>query len=118
MFGNLLSQALGVIPAQILQHRKLDGTSTNSLGVIVPTFGDAGPVRGSLQAVDEEVAQRLGITERERHRLFYSSADLFFGGPGEPSDQVVEGANIFDVIGETDWRSQDGWRGYLLRRVA
>lgn len=112
---NLFAIATSAILTQEIVWRRFLGNVENPLGQLVPAFDDPVTIQGSIQAMDAKDVQRLGLDMREKHSVLYTSHDIAgIAKDGRQPDQIFYGDDSYDVIGETDWMKQDGWKGLVL----
>lgn len=117
MFGNLQALASTVVPQQTVLHHRFIGNVTNDMGYNVPTYDDPVEITGSFQAMTAQDAVKLGLSIRQVNATFYTSASVALAGEGTQSDRIEYGGNMYDVIGITDFKAQDGWAQYILVAV-
>lgn len=115
-FGNLHALASQVIPQQRVMLSRFKGNVTNAMGYSAPEFHAPEPIAGSLQPMAAKDVTKLGLDFRQVHATLHTSATLKLAGPGTQPDQISYGGHDYDVIGITDWATQDGWSQYVLVR--
>ena len=59
--GNLLEQALSVLPAVNYYYRHYEGETRNELGVKIPSYGPWQVCRGMVQPVQRSKYEDLGL---------------------------------------------------------
>lgn len=117
MFGNLQALASSVIPQQTVLHHRFVGNVTNDMGYNVPTYALPVAITGSFQAMTAQDAAKLGLSIRQVNATFYTSADIALAGEGTQPDRIEYGEKLYEVIGVTDFKAQDGWAQYVLVAV-
>lgn len=117
MFGNLLNRAFQLIPQQEFQFAKWLSKTVNTQGIMVNTYAAPVPCRGSIQAVDQSLYEKLGLDFEKQYRLVYASIFMkgvdVATGQNTPDRLIFEGKN-WKVIRNTPWYSADGWSGVLV----
>ena len=117
MFENLQALASAVVPQQVVLHHRFIGNVINDMGYKVPTYDDPVAITGSFQAMTSQDAAKLGLSIRQVNATFYTSASIALAGQGTQPDRIEYGGKLYDVIGVTDWKAQDGWAQYVLVAV-
>ena len=117
MFENLQALASTAIPQQVVLHHRYIGNVTNDMGYNVPTYAIPVEITGSLQPMAAQDAAKLGLSIRQANATFYTSADITLAGEGSQPDRIEYGRKLYEVIGVTDWKTQDGWAQYILVAV-
>jgi hypothetical protein len=117
MFSNLQALASAVIPQQVVLHHRFIGNVTNDMGYKVPTYADPIEIMGSFQPMTAQDAAKLGLSFRQVNATFYTSASITLAGEGSQPDRIEYGGKLYDVIGVTDFKVQDGWAQYVLVAV-
>lgn len=117
MFGNLQALAATAIPQQTVLHHRFAGNVTNDMGYKVPSYDEPVEIAGSFQPMAAQDAAKLGLDFRQEHATFYTSASIALAGQGTQPDRIEYGGKLYDAIGVTDWKSQDGWAQFVLVAV-
>lgn len=117
MFGNLQALAATVIPQQTVLHHRFAGNITNDMGYQEPSYDDPVKITGSFQPMEAETAAKLGLDFREVRSTFHTSAGVALAGEGTQPDRIEYGGKLYDAIGITDWKTQDGWAHFVLVAV-
>ena len=117
MFSNLQALASATIPQQVVLHHHFAGNVTNDMGYKVPTYDDPVAIKGSLQPMTAQDAAKLGLNFRQVNATFYTSASISLAGKGTQPDRIEYGGKLYDVIGVTDFKAQDGWAQFVLVAV-
>src|SRR5690625_5020294 len=110
MFGNLLNIAASAIPQQTVSWERFLSRSQDDRGRWVNIYADPEPVRGSFQPLDESDAKERGFDISRSYAALYTSHDMQNVQRGEAPDRVTYNGELYDVVGETDWYTQDGWK--------
>ena len=114
---NLLNMALGaiasVVPPVTVTWRKWVSSTQDRRGDWVNTYSDS-PVIGSWQPVPLNRVKELGLDMGKRYHNLYTSADIDEVNRGKGADLIVHpDGTIHEVIGDSDWYKQNGWKGLL-----
>ena len=117
MFENLQALASAVIPQQAVLHHRCIGNVTNDMGYNVPNYAAPVEITGSFQPMTAQDATKLGLDFRQVNATFYTSASVALAGKGTQPDRIEYGGKLYDVIGVTDFKAQDGWAQYILVAV-
>src|SRR5574344_1374867 len=117
MFSNLQALASAAIPQQVVLHHRFIGNVTNDMGYKVPTYADPVAIKGSFQPMTAQDAAKLGLSFRQVNATFYTSATIALTSQGSQPDRIEYGGKLYDVIGVTDFKAQDGWAQYVLVAV-
>jgi len=115
--SNLLGMAFGVIGQQEVQWERFIGNVENPLGQLVPTYADPEAIGGSIQSMDARDVQRLGLDMRSTYMTLYTMEPVEgIAKEGRQPDKISYAGNAYDVVGETDWMAQDGWKALVLQK--
>ena len=117
MFGNLRELAATVIPQQTVLHHRFVGNITNDMGYQEPSYDCPIEITGSFQPMAAQDSAKLGLDFRQVHATLHTSADIALAGQGTQPDRVEYGGKLYDAIGVTDWKAQDGWAQFVLVAV-
>lgn len=110
MFGNLLKMASSVIPQQSVQWVRFLSRTQDDRGRWVNTYAAPQTIRGSWQAVDDRTVKELGFDTSKQYCMLYTSHPVSDVNRGEAPDRIMYNGQTYDVVGETDWFQQDGWK--------
>lgn len=117
MFNNLLNQAFKLIPQQDFQYCKWESKTVNEQGIMINSYATPVAYKGSIQAVEQALYEKLGLDWEKQYRMVYAS--VFMHGVDVSSDQNTPDRLLFEgkrwkVIRNTPWYSADGWCGVLV----
>lgn len=115
--SNLLNLAFGLIGQQPVQWAAFQGVITNAAGVKVPTWAAAVTVGGSFQPVPKDLIQRLGLDWTKSYVNFYASKDFTDVERDKTGDRLTYAGKTYQVLSNTDWFAQDGWKGVMCVEV-
>jgi hypothetical protein len=108
--SNLLAQALTVIQPQTVRYYRNTGRATNAAGMDVASFAPGVDIpQGSVQAVPLRKYESLGLDFKARYVTWLVCADIVGVERDRSGDQFEWNGRRFNVVGETNWFSQDGW---------
>ena len=114
MFGNLLNQALTLIPKQKFIYRKFNSYQVNEYGNKVDTYDNGIEFEGSVQAVDSKMYQALGLDFSKKYIQIFSSLNINNVNRGQVSpDKIIWNNKEYLVVNCSDWYKQDGWTNIL-----
>lgn len=117
MFGNLQALAATVIPQQTVLHHRFAGNITNDMGYQEPSYDTPVEITGSFQPMAAQDSAKLGLDFRQVHATLHTAADVALAGQGTQPDRIEYGGKLYDAIGITDWKTQDGWAHFILVAV-
>lgn len=113
-FGfNLLSIANSVIGFQQVQWFAFKERTENARGHFESEYFDPVTITGSWQPVGETTVQNLGLDVSKKYFNFYTSNPIENVQRGTSPDKIVFEGSTYDVVGESDWYTQNGWRGIM-----
>lgn len=114
MFGNLLNQALTLIPKQNFIYRKFNSSQINDYGIKVDVYDTDIAFEGSVQAVDSKMYQQLGLDFSKKYINIYSSLNIKnVNREQETPDKIIWNNKEYLVVNCSDWYIQDGWTNIL-----
>ena len=114
MFGNLLNQALTLIPKQNFIYRKFNSSQINDYGIKVDVYDTDIVFEGSVQAVDSKMYQQLGLDFSKKYINIYSSLNIKnVNREQETPDKIIWNNKEYLVVNCSDWYIQDGWTNIL-----
>lgn len=111
---NLLDIALTAIEPQQGQWLRFLGNAVNSQGQDIPSYDTPIDVLGSFQSTDAQTVQMLGLDVTAKHRTFYTQHPIQPVDRETSPDLMIFYGRKYQVVGETDWINQDGWKGMVL----
>ncbi|MBR2505968.1 MAG: hypothetical protein IKB70_03415 [Bacilli bacterium] len=114
MFGNLLNQALTLIPKQQFIYRKFNSYQINEYGVKVSIYDTDIEFEGSVQAIDSKMYQELGLDFSKKYINIFSSLNIKNVSREQNSpDKIIWNNKEYLVESCTDWYVQDGWTNII-----
>lgn len=114
MFGDLLNQALTIIPKQNFTFCKYKANTVNEIGNKVDEWEEGIVCEGSVQAVDSKMYQQLGLDFSKKYINIYSSLNIKNVNRGQESpDKIIWNNKNYLVINCSDWYVQDGWTNII-----
>lgn len=116
-FGNLHKIAASAIPQQTLELKRFDGRVLDDNGVWVNSYKSPETIKGSLQPMDSRTAKEHGLDTSKRYQQLWTSADIKQAGREVAPDRISYKGKSFDVVGVTNWQTQDGWSNVTLVEV-
>lgn len=115
--SNLLTLAQGLIGQQKVMWSRFLGQTTNAAGVKVPTWAAPVAMLGSFQPVSRSLLQTLGLDFNKNYANFYASANILDVIRNATGDRLVYAGRTYQVLSNTDWFAQDGWKGVMCIEV-
>ncbi|MDR0805948.1 MAG: hypothetical protein LBN41_04260 [Enterobacteriaceae bacterium] len=113
MFGNLLNIAARVIPQQSVTWYQFTERETDELGRWNNQYAEPVLITGSWQAVDVQDVLEMGLDTSKIYRQLYTSNPVSGVNRGSSPDYLVSGGKRYEVVGDADWYTQDGWKGLV-----
>ncbi|MEJ2767553.1 phage collar protein [Mycetohabitans sp. B46] len=115
--SNLLSLALSVIGKQRVEYYRFLGRETNDVGIDVNRYAPPVPLYGSVQAVDRNLYQYLGLDFQKRYIRLYACAQLQDVARDRSSDQIEFASQRYQLLSDADWFNINGWDGALCVQI-
>lgn len=114
MFGDLLNQALTIIPKQKFTYCKYKSNTINDIGLKVDVYETGVEYEGSVQAVDSKMYQALGLDFSKKYIQIFSSLNIQNVNRGqETPDKIIWNNKEYLVVNCSDWYVQDGWTNII-----
>ncbi len=117
ILGNLLNQALSIIPRQAFTYYAFTSRVTNDVGYDVPSYADPETLYGSVQAIPRSTYQFQGLDLQKNFINVYVSKEVIDIGRDVSGDQIVFNGKRFQCESATDWYGIDGWLCILCVEV-
>lgn len=114
---NLLGMASQLIIFQTLIYYKFIGRTLNSVGQDITEYELGIAIQGSFQPIPRKLYPILGLDLQKQYYNFYSSTNIFDIDRDISGDQFGFNGQRFQVVSDTDWFIQDGWKGVLLVHI-
>jgi hypothetical protein len=76
------------------------------------------PLSDSIQAIDRNLYEKLGLELSRYYVMIYTDNPLLVVERGTSGDQIEFNGARYDLLSDTDWTPQDGWRGVLAVRLS
>ena len=113
-FNNLLNAALRIIPKQRIVWRKFAGFDIDEQGLKINRYAEGVELTGSVQAVDRNIYDQLGLDQEKEYLAVYAPADIK-GVAGQDAPDIVEfGGGVYKVVRNYPWYFYDGWSGVVV----
>lgn len=113
MFGNLLNQALTLIPKQSFTYFKYKSTTVNDYGVKQDVYETGIDFEGSVQAIDSKMYQEFGLDFAKKYIQIFSSLNIQNVEGQKTPDKIVWKGKEYLVENCSDWYMQDGWTNII-----
>ena len=114
MSFNLLKAALNVLPKQNFIWRKFAGFDDDGQGLRINKYAKGIELVGSVQALDREMYDQLGLDREKEYLVVYSSADIK-GVSGQNAPDIIEfGGGVYKVVRNYPWYFYNGWAGVVV----
>lgn len=119
MFGNLLEDALSVIPSQAeVQYLQAVSRTTNAAGYDENQFAPPVPVElCSVQAVPRTRYEVLGLDYQKDYVTWYVPRAVVGLQRNTSGDRMTWNGMLYQLQNETDWSGQDGWTAVICVRI-
>ncbi len=115
--ANVLSLALSVINKQRIQYFRFIGRETNEIGIDMNRYAPPELLCASVQAVDRNLYQYLGLDFQKSYIRVYACKPLQDIGRDRSSDQVEFAHQRYQVLSDANWYHIDGWDGALCVQI-
>lgn len=110
MFGNLLNQALSVIPKQTFIYYKFKSVTVNEQGIKQNEYEQPVTMQGSVQAISQDMYEKLGLDWSKKYISVHASIDMRNTDNDQPApDKIVWNNKEYLITKATSWYMQDGW---------
>lgn len=114
---NLLNIALGAIGGEGVAWRRFESRTQNSRGQWITNYEPETSIIGSWQAVDSRRIKELELDTSKTYRNLYTSNAVDHVNRGESPDMIIANGKQYEVVGNTDWLIENGWRGLLCVEI-
>lgn len=112
--ANLLRMALTIIAPQGITYYAPVSRALNDIGQYITTYAAPIVIEGSFQPVQRQLLQSMGLDLQKSYYVFYSSFDLQdVERDTSPGLLVDLRGEVLQIESDTDWFTQDGWKGVL-----
>lgn len=115
--SNILNLALTAIAPAPFVYRAYNGRNKNGVGLYVPLYAEPVTLKGSIQAVNKQVYQNLGLDYTKNYVSVFVSADLIDLGRNQSGSIIEWQGKAWQLTSETDWFKIDGWVKVLAVEV-
>lgn len=114
MSFNLLNAALRIIPKQQIIWRKFAGFEVDEQGLKINRYAEGVELTGSVQAVDRNIYDQLGLDQEKEYLTVYAPADIK-GVSGQNAPDIIEfGGAAYKVVRNYPWYFYNGWAGVVV----
>lgn len=114
---NLLGLALAALGGQTVEWHRFKDRTQNSRGQWITEYHEPADIFGSWQPVDAQAVKELGLDTTKRYHNLYTSHPVDNVNRGQAPDLIIVNDRRHEVVGNTDWYQQNGWRGLLCVEV-
>ncbi|MNH03096.1 hypothetical protein D3C81_678170 [compost metagenome] len=111
--SDLLAEALQIIETDTIQILKQNVRTLNAAGIYVTTYGEPVDFEASVQAVDRNTYNQLGLDMNKRYIQIYVSDDVNDLTRDTTGDKVHFNGREYSITSALDWFAIDGWVGLL-----
>jgi len=115
--SNLLNLAMGPIARQAPQWRAWTGRVIGPAGDYVDTYADPVGITGSMQPVNKDQYQQLGLTFEKSYSRLWTSAAVQPLSRDRRGDIIEYGGRFWECQSDMDWTTADGWKRMLCIEV-
>ncbi len=117
ILGNILDQALQLIPPETILHYKYFGRIASSVGNWKPKYLSAVEVPGSWQPIPRKVDYTSGYNLQKNYFNFFCSKQVLDLQRDTSSDLMARNGYLYQCQSITDWYGVDGWVQVLLVEI-
>ena len=108
--GNLLTQALGVIPPTSIIWNPFLRKIINEIGIEQLQYGEDVFIENALvQPVSNKMKSELQLASEKEYIRVFASADILLFEKAKIADRIQWDSKEYTVIKNTRWHSYDGW---------
>jgi len=115
--SNILNMAFSVIAAQQIQYLAYVSRTTNSIGMQVPVYAPAVTIKGSIQPVQRELMERMGLDFQKHYQRIFAPNSIVDIRRDVSSDQFQFAGITYQGLSLTRWFGVDGWNEILVVEV-
>lgn len=115
--SNLFNQAIKLIKPVEIGFLKFNSRSMNLARQYVPTFDPLETITASVQAVNNKVYKTLELDFKKSYLKIFAASDLVSLERGTSGDRFVIGADLYQMIDDTNWFVQDGWASCIAVKI-
>ncbi len=114
--GNLYGLAKRLVGTQDYQFFRATGRVLDDRGLWVTSFAEGVQLSDTIQAIERRLYQNLGLELDRYYIMIYTDNPLLVVERDISGDQIEFNGERYQLLSDTDWRPQDGWRGVLAVR--
>ena len=107
--SNLFKQATKMIRKQQITYVKDLGRTKNSIGQYITEYSDPMPIMASVQAMQRDKYQQLGLDLQRNYIKIFASQELQDLERGKSGDKVTWNGRDYQLTSDVDWNAMDGW---------
>lgn len=107
--SNLLKRALRVIKPSSVNYFRFNGRALNDVGQYIATYDPPIVVKASVQAVNRDTYNDLGLDFQKRYVKFLMSVDVIDLARDVSGDKIEFMGKTFQLESSTPWHAIDGW---------
>jgi hypothetical protein len=111
--ANLFVQAIRLITPTQIPYLKFLSRGKNAALQYTPVFADPVMITASVQAVNRNKYQELGLDFQKRYIKIFTQTDIIDLARDTSGDRVIFNGRLFELNSETDWFAMDGWSSCL-----
>ncbi len=114
---NLYQTATKLIGKSSYIYFEESSRAMDDRGIWVSSYEDGVALTDSIQAVSRNLYEKLGLDLSKYYVMVYTDNPLLVVERGTSGDQIEFNGDRYQLLSETDWSPQDGWRGVLAVRL-
>lgn len=111
---NLLGMALGAIGRQSFYLIKWTGRTVNSAGLPTDTYASPVLCTGSIQSVQQDVYERIGLNVESNVRNVWSEVPMRAESGQNGPDLLVFEGKVWYCKSSTPWNEYNGWNQVIV----
>lgn len=115
---NLYQMATQVIGKSAYTFFAEVSRTLDSRGAWVTSYAQGVPLADSIQAVSRSLYEKLGLELSKYYVMIYTDNPLLVVERDTSGDQIEFNGDRYQLLSESDWSPQDGWRGVLAVRLS
>lgn len=115
--SNLLEEAFEVINTNPVLYKKYKDRVLNEVGQYITGYENPITIEASVQAVNTDTYQELGLDFQKQYLMFYFSTDAAAITRDSSGDIVIFNGKEYQCLSELSWFEIDGWVGMLAVKI-
>lgn len=111
--GNILALAMRMMRPATVTWYAANGRTTDTVGQWVTSYATPVTIKGSMQAVQRDRYEFMGLDVQKNYVLFFTTSPLIDVRRGTSPDKIVYGGRTYICESSSPWQAIDGWTQML-----